>query len=125
MCFKNRIEMASVGKANGWRIAAIIYAVIFLIFNSIASLSCKEIKEDHDVIANKKSSTENVSFFTLLKAVFTNKYYLLLLGVYLFMYTNTNLATDTGSTQYDKIHIWCNSPDSDCTDYSMSYIYEG
>ena len=84
------------GGANGWRIAAIIYAVIFLIFNSIASLSCKEIKENHDVIANKKSSTENVSFLTLLKAVFTNKYYLLLLGVYLFMYTNTNLATSIG-----------------------------
>lgn len=63
-------------------------------FNSLASLVCKEVVEE-----DKKESDdpkENATFISMLKSVLTNKYYLLLLGIYLFMYTNTNLATSIG-----------------------------
>lgn len=84
------------GGAMGWRIVAIIYAVLFLTFNSLASLSCKEVKEDCNNIDNKNNSRNKDSFLSMLKAVFTNKYYILLLGIYLFMYTYSNLSTSIG-----------------------------
>ena len=84
------------GGAAGWRNVAIVYAVLFLIFNSLASLVCKEVPEDSPSSEGARAQNEKVSFWTLLKTVFTNKYYLLLLGVYLCMYTNTNLATSIG-----------------------------
>ncbi len=82
------------GGAAGWRTVAIIFAIIFLVFNSLASLACKEVVEEDKKGTENKG--EKASFITMLKSVLSNKYYLLLLGIYLFMYTNTNLATSIG-----------------------------
>lgn len=87
------IANALGGGVAGWRAMAIVFAVIYLIFNSIASLVCKEIP---DIAAEKGKETEKESFWVLLKTVVTNRYYLLLLGLYLFLYINTSLGTSIG-----------------------------
>lgn len=86
------------GGASGWRTVAIIYAVILLIFNSIASLVCKEVPDNDEerTGVDFQNNKEKTSFWKLLKVVITNKYYLMLLGIYLFFYMNSNLATSIG-----------------------------
>ncbi len=87
------------GGASGWRTVAIIYAVIFLIFNSLASLCCKEIVEEDETVQVQKSAQENsqkVSFLNALKVVLTNKYYLMLIAIYLLYYTQNNLGSSVG-----------------------------
>ena len=87
------IANALGGGVAGWRAMAIVFAVIYLIFNSVASLVCKEIP---DIAVEKGKETEKESFWVLLKTVVTNRYYLLLLGLYLFLYINTSLGTSIG-----------------------------
>ncbi|WP_024867235.1 MFS transporter [Butyrivibrio sp. FCS014] len=87
------IANALGGGVAGWRAMAIVFAVIYLIFNSVASLVCKEIP---DIAVEKGKETEKESFWLLLKTVVTNRYYLLLLGLYLFLYINTSLGTSIG-----------------------------
>lgn len=87
------IANALGGGVAGWRAMAIVFAVIYLIFNSVASLVCKEIP---DIAIEKGKETEKESFWVLLKTVVTNRYYLLLLGLYLFLYINTSLGTSIG-----------------------------
>lgn len=88
------------GGASAWRTVAIVYAAIFFVFNSLASLVCKELPITEEKATNtstqKQSDNEKVTFWKLLKVVLTNKYYLLLLAIYLFFYTNSNLATSIG-----------------------------
>lgn len=82
------------GGMTGWRAVAIIYAVIFLIFNSLASLSCKEVADETEEANTEGKATErkNASFWTMLRYVFTNKYYLILVAIYLLLYINTGLG---------------------------------
>lgn len=91
------------GGAEGWRNVAVIYAVILLICNSLASLCCKEIEEDTEAEENGEQSKAQVSgegksssFLKELKIVLTNKYYLLLIAIYLLYYTQNNLASSVG-----------------------------
>lgn len=87
------------GGMTGWRTIAIIYAVIFLIFNSLASLVCKEVPDENDGETDKTgafsddSKIERPSFWVMLKYIFTNKYYLLLLAIYLLLYINSGLSS--------------------------------
>ena len=86
------------GDAAAWRTVAIIYAVIVLIFNTIASLSNKELPADEDetaAIGDDAGSTpkSGISFGKSLKIVFSNKYYLLLLMVYLLFYCSSGVAS--------------------------------
>lgn len=87
------------GGADAWRMLAIIYAVVLVVFNSIASLSCKEIVVEEPVQAEKAAGSEkpSISFFTSLKIIMTNKYYLLLLAIYLLIYCNTGVASGVGA----------------------------
>lgn len=89
------------GGAAGWRTVAIIYACIYIVFNSIASLVCKELPEEEALAGSGNQSDapaagEKKSFWQLLKIVLTNKYYLLLLAIYLLFYTSSNLGSSIG-----------------------------
>ena len=83
------------GGTAGWRTVAILYSVILIVFNSLASLSCKELPEEEEPVVKGTASgkEEKESFWTSLKTLLTNKYYLLLLAVYLLFYTSSNLAS--------------------------------
>ena len=70
--------------AEAWRIVALIYVVIGIISNTISVLSLKELPEDETQI--KAETTAPIEKYTLREAaglLVKNKFYLLILGVYL------------------------------------------
>lgn len=78
------------GGAAGWRTVAIIYAVIGLIINTISTLSVKELPEE--VSGSRESGkpgkeapapSEKYTLKTAAKLLLSNKYYLIICGVYI------------------------------------------
>ena len=70
--------------AAAWRIVALIYVVLGIISNTLSVLSVKELPEDEN--ENKKAVDTLEEKYTLREAVsllIKNKFYLLILGVYL------------------------------------------
>ena len=70
--------------AAAWRMVALIYVVIGIITNTISALSLKELPEEETETA--KDSATPKDKYTLREAanlLIKNKYYLLILGVYL------------------------------------------
>lgn len=87
------------GGVVGWRNVAIIYAIIQLVFSSIASLTCKEILEtdmEMEVNAENKLVTKKESLVDLLKSVLSNKYYRYMLAIYVLMYTTSGIGMGMG-----------------------------
>lgn len=97
------------GGAVGWRTVAIIFSLIMFVFNSIASLVCKEIPETEETVqadqtaVKKVDDGEKMSFGTMLKLVFTNKYYLVMLAIYILSYINTGIGTTAGTYYFQYI----------------------
>lgn len=89
------------GDLAAWRNVAILFAVVLLVFNSLASLSCKELPPvEEETPAGQPAadqSRKKENFFTALRIILTNKYYLLLLAIYLLLYCNTGLASNVGT----------------------------
>lgn len=73
------------GGAAGWRTAAIIYAVIGLIVNTISVLSVKELPEEelNEGDTDESSSAEKYNLIQAAKLLFSNRYYLMICGVYI------------------------------------------
>ena len=71
------------GGASGWRMVAIIYAVIGLVVNTLSVLSVKELPEDE--LNNDVSSTvdEKYSLIEAAKLLFSNKYYIMICVTYI------------------------------------------
>lgn len=73
------------GGAAGWRNIAIIYAIIGLVVNTLSVLSVKELPEEElnekDSDENKK--TEKYSLIEAAKLLASNKYYLMICGIYI------------------------------------------
>ena len=72
--------------AAAWRIVALIYVVIGIISNTISVLSLKELPPDElDDTADKniQAATEKYSLAEAARLLIKNKFYLLILGVYL------------------------------------------
>ena len=73
------------GGAQGWKIVAIIYAIIGLVTNTISGLSVKELSaEELDETADKdlQEQEEKYTMAQAAKMLFTNKYYLMICGTY-------------------------------------------
>lgn len=93
------------GGAAGWRTVAVIYAVIGLVVNTISVLSVKELSEEelnesvadenkaseqydyyeafNEGAANESKETEKYSLWEAAKLLISNKYYLMICGVYI------------------------------------------
>lgn len=71
------------GGASGWRMVAIIYAVIGLVVNTLSVLSVKELPEKE--LNNDVSSTvdEKYSLIEAAKLLFSNKYYIMICVTYI------------------------------------------
>lgn len=72
------------GGAEGWRMAAIIYAVIGLVVNTLSVLSVKELSEEE--LSEGAIRDEKVEKYTLTdaaKLLFSNKYYVMISGIYI------------------------------------------
>ena len=71
------------GRASGWRMVAIIYAVIGLVVNTLSVLSVKELPEEE--LNNDVSSTvdEKYSLMEAAKLLFSTKYYIMICVTYI------------------------------------------
>lgn len=76
------------GGTVGWRMVATVYAILALIVNTISVLSVKEIPEEVTPVAEGQKK-EEVSIIQALKILFANKYFLLLLLIYILTYLQT------------------------------------
>lgn len=90
------------GGAAGWRTTALIFAIIGLVVNTISCLAVKELPDDElaDELAAKKTKNaddDKLSFGETVKILVHNKYYLLILAIYLVYYIMSNLTTGAGA----------------------------
>lgn len=73
------------GGAAGWRNIAIIYCILGVITNTLAVFSVKELPEEEltegEVVEEKKD--DKLSLIQSAKLLFTNKYYLMICGVFI------------------------------------------
>lgn len=73
------------GGAQGWKIVAVIYAIIGLVTNTISGLSVKELSAEELDETDDKDLQEQEEKYTMAQAakmLFTNKYYLMICGTY-------------------------------------------
>lgn len=86
------------GGAAGWRMVAIICAVIGLVVNTISCLCVKELPEENVIVENVEKQDDKVSFGQSVKLLLNNKFYLLIVAIYVVYYFMSNLTT--GSAIY-------------------------
>lgn len=79
------------GGAEGWRTAAIIYAVIGLAVNSLSVLSVKELPPEELETAENAAPEEKYSLLETMRTLVKNKYYLMICAIYILtqLYTAT------------------------------------
>lgn len=87
------------GGTVGWKNVAILYAVIGLISNTITVFSVKELPEEE--LASDRGDEETVvekaGFVESVKLLFTNKYYIIMVFIYLLMYVNSAIKGGAGT----------------------------
>ena len=86
------------GGAAGWRAVAIICALIGLVVNTISCLAVKEVEPDESVRKTDESKPQDdkLGFWESMKFLFTNKYYVLILVLYIVYYIMSNITTGSG-----------------------------
>lgn len=86
------------GGAAGWRTTAFIFALIALAVNTISCLSVKELPpEESD--GQKQAEGEkkaDIGLWQSIKILLHNKYYLLIVAIYIVYYIMSNLTTGAG-----------------------------
>lgn len=86
------------GGAAGWRMVAIICAVIGLVVNTISCLCVKELPEEATDKKDEKLTDDKVQFGQAVKLLLSNKYYVMIVAIYIVYYFMSNLTT--GSAIY-------------------------
>ena len=71
------------GGATGWRSIAIIYCILGVLTNTLAVFSVKELPEEEPDETVKEHSDDKLTLLQSAKLLFTNKYYLMICGVYI------------------------------------------
>ena len=72
------------GGAEGWRNIALIYCVLGIITNSLSVFSVKELSEEELREEDEKTEkSDNITLVESAKLLFTNKYYVMICGVYI------------------------------------------
>lgn len=85
------------GGAKGWRMVALICALIGLAVNTISCLAVKEVPDEkEDENGEIKQQDDKLSFLDTIKILFANKYYIMILVLYIVYYTMSGLTTGSG-----------------------------
>ena len=85
------------GGANGWRMVAIVFAIIALVVNTISVLAVKELPDEEVTVKEDgKSAEDKLSFLDTIKVLLKNKYYLMIVAIYIVYYIMSNLVTGSG-----------------------------
>lgn len=83
------------GGAHGWKMVAIIYAIIALIVNTISVLSVKELPEEElseGIDVNEDGNETKITFGESLKLLLSNKYFLMIALFYILMYIQSGIG---------------------------------
>lgn len=93
------------GGASGWRMVAVICGVIGLVVNTISCLCVKELPEESSAAVEdtQKPKDDKIGFVESLKLLISNKYYILIVAIYIVYYFMSNLTT--GSAIYFMKHV--------------------
>jgi len=90
--FAMNIVTAFGGGAVGWKRTALLFGTIALIVNTFSCLMVKELPDDEfDENPQKVTSQNNISFFQSVKYLLTNRYYIIILFMYLTDYITTGI----------------------------------
>jgi len=83
------------GGAAGWRMVAIICGLIGLVVNTISCLCVKELPEEENAVSveDAKPQDDKIGFAESLKLLVSNKYYVLIVAIYIVYYFMSNLTT--------------------------------
>lgn len=86
------------GGARGWRVVAVICALIGLVVNTISCLAVREVEPEQvgAAASEHKPEDDKLSFFETIKLLFANKYYILILVLYIVYYIMSNITTGSG-----------------------------
>jgi len=106
------------GGQHGWTMVALIFAVLCFIITNIPVLAVRELPEEET--EGVKAATENkLTFVQTLKELVSNKYFLLILAYYFFMY----LFSFTSSSLTTFYAVYClGSPTAMGTIALVSYV---
>lgn len=83
------------GGAAGWRMVALIYAAGALVINTFSCLMVKELP-DEEAENESAGSKEKISLVQSAKYLVSNKYYLIILGIYLVQYGMSGITQGVG-----------------------------
>lgn len=86
------------GGTQGWRMVALIFAIIGLVVNTFSVLMVKEVPDENVVesFESKSDGGTNVSFKESLKLLLKNPYYIIILGLYLVNYIYSGITQGAG-----------------------------
>lgn len=87
------------GGAKGWRMVALIFALVALAINTFSALMVKELpdeelEETEETVPAKKE--EKIGLVKALKLILTNPYYLIIVGCYLLNYATSGIVSAAG-----------------------------
>lgn len=83
------------GGAHGWKMVAIIYAIVALIVNTVSVMSVKELSEaelSEGLETSKNSVQTKLTFRQSFKLLIANKYFRLIAAFYILMYIQTGIS---------------------------------
>lgn len=84
------------GGAKGWRTTAFIFALMGLVINTFSCLMIKEIPDDGITGIEEKKAKDDVKFVDAIKLLLKNKYYIIMVGLYLLVYSVNGIAQGSG-----------------------------
>lgn len=85
------------GGAQGWRMVALIFALIALVVNTFSVLMVKEVPDDEETEKKGENvSGEKIGFVESFKLLFKNPYFIIILAVYLVNYIYSGVTQGVG-----------------------------
>lgn len=83
------------GGAQGWKIVALIFSIAALIINTISVFSIKELPED-ELLGKNAEPQDKVSLVDGVKVIIKNKFYLMILAIYVLYYGMMGVTQTVG-----------------------------
>lgn len=87
------------GGAHGWRMVALIFAILGLIINTFSVLMVKEVPDEiqeSNVDEVKNIKSQKMSFVNSFKLLLKNPYYIIILSIYLINYIYSGITQGAG-----------------------------
>lgn len=85
------------GGAQGWKMVAIIYAILALVVNTISVFSVKELSDNERIgEADTSKVQEKISMVDAIKTILANRFYLIILVIYVLYYGMMGVTQTVG-----------------------------